>query len=110
MAQTTMKIDQDLLADLRELATDSYRSPQQHLRYLVDKDKGTLRSNKVFDNEMAVQMMDDIVEDAETGIMNEAEKAHIQNLLDSGVELFGINAQGEFTSTSGKVSPARKVQ
>jgi len=110
MAQTTMKIDQDLLADLRELATDSYRSPQQHLRYLVDKDKGMLRSNKVFDDEMAVQMMDSIIDDAEAGTMNEAEQAHIQNLLDSGVELFGINAQGEFTSTPSKRVHARKVQ
>ena len=103
MAQTTMKIDQDLLADLRELATESYRSPQQHLRYLVDKDKGKLRSNKVFDDETATQMMDSIIADSEAGVMNEAEQAHIQNLLDSGVELHGKNAQGKLISTSGKV-------
>jgi hypothetical protein len=109
MAQTTMKIDQDLLADLRTLAKDSYRSPQQHLRYLVDKDKGSLRSSNIFDSAMAVEMMDTIVADSEAVVMNEAEQKHIQNLLDSGVELHGSNAQGKLISTSGKVQ-TQKVQ
>lgn len=102
MAQTTMKIDQDLLADLRALAKGSYRSPQQHLRYLVDRDKGTLRSNSRFDSAMAVEMMDSIIADSESQVMSEAEQKHIQNLIDSGVELHGKNAQGKLISTSGK--------
>jgi hypothetical protein len=39
MSQTTMKIDRDVLADLRELATSAHRSPQKHLRYLVEVEK-----------------------------------------------------------------------
>jgi len=87
MAQTTMKIDTDLLSELRELATDSYRSPQQQLRFLVDQAKGKLRSNKTFDSDMAREMMDSIIEDSERGVMSEVEQTHIQKLLDSGVEV-----------------------
>lgn len=45
MSQTTMKIDRDVLADLRELATSAHRSPQKHLRHLVavEKAKSTLQ-------------------------------------------------------------------
>jgi len=39
MSQTTMKIDRDVLADLRELATTAHRSPQKHLRHLVEVEK-----------------------------------------------------------------------
>lgn len=105
MAQTTMKIDTDLLSELRELATDSYRSPQQQLRFLVDQAKGKLRSNKTFDSEMALEMMGSIVEDSERGVMVDAEQAHIKNLLDSGVELFGDNDKGEFVKYSGNTKP-----
>lgn len=36
MSQTTMKIDRDVLEGLRELATSAHRSPQKHLRHLVE--------------------------------------------------------------------------
>ncbi len=39
MSQTTMKVDRDVLADLRELATAAHRSPQKHLRHLVEVEK-----------------------------------------------------------------------
>ena len=39
MSQTTMKIDRDVLADLRELAAIEHRSPQKHLRLLVEREK-----------------------------------------------------------------------
>lgn len=107
MAQTTMKIDTDLLSELRGLATESYRSPQQQLRYLVDQAKGKLRSNKTFDSDMALDMMDSLIEDSERGVMSEAEQTHIQNLLDSGVELFGENEKGEFVKYSGSTKPTR---
>ncbi len=42
MSQTTMKIDRDVLADLRELATTAHRSPQKHLRHLVEVEKSKL--------------------------------------------------------------------
>ncbi len=42
MSQTTMKIDRDVLADLRELATTAHRSPQKHLRHLVEVEKAKL--------------------------------------------------------------------
>jgi hypothetical protein len=37
-----MKIDRDVLADLRELATTAHRSPQKHLRHLVEVEKSKL--------------------------------------------------------------------
>lgn len=42
MSQTTMKIDRDVLVDLRELATTAHRSPQKHLRHLVEVEKSKL--------------------------------------------------------------------
>ncbi|MBN4063491.1 antitoxin VbhA family protein [Cardiobacterium sp. AH-315-I02] len=36
--QTTMKIDKGLLNALRSIAKAEYRSPQQHLRFLVDRE------------------------------------------------------------------------
>ncbi|MEE9493709.1 MAG: hypothetical protein V3W04_10080 [Gammaproteobacteria bacterium] len=39
MSQTTMKIDRDVLADLRELASLAHRSPQKHLRHWLKKKK-----------------------------------------------------------------------
>lgn len=43
MSQTTMKIDRDVLSDLRELAAIAHRSPQKHLRYLLDCEKAKLK-------------------------------------------------------------------
>ena len=78
MAQTTMKIDTELLADLKELAEMSYRSPQKQLRFLVDQAKGTLRSNKVADNHVFTGMMDSLADQSEEGLMNEVEKDYVQ--------------------------------
>ena len=39
MKQTTMKLDCDVLDDLRNLAAQAYRSPQKHLRFLVEQEK-----------------------------------------------------------------------
>ncbi len=56
MSQTTMKIDRDVLADLRELATTAHRSPQKHLRHLVEveKAKSTVQV-KLEDMELTVE-------------------------------------------------------
>ncbi len=42
MNKTTMKVDRDVLLDLRALATTENRTPQQHLRFLVDREKAKL--------------------------------------------------------------------
>lgn len=56
MKQTTMKIDRDVLADLRELATTAHRSPQRHLRHLVEveKAKSTIQV-KLEDMELTIE-------------------------------------------------------
>jgi len=111
MAQTTMKIDTDLLADLKELAEISYRSPQKQLRFLVDQAKGTLRSSDGANSEVFAGMMDDIVDQSEQGIMNDVEQDYVQQLLGSGAKLYGDNEQGEFEQYSGvKNRPSAKVQ
>ena len=46
MSQTTMKIDRDVLTDLRELATIAHRTPQKHLRYLIDCEKTRLHAER----------------------------------------------------------------
>lgn len=101
MAQTTMKIDTQLLADLKELAEVSYRSPQKQLRFLVDQAKGTLRSNRAADSELFVSMMDHIVKQSEAGQMNEIEQDFVQQLLDSGAPLYGDDEQGKFVQYAG---------
>lgn len=105
MAQTTMKIDTELLADLRALANDSYRSPQQQLRFLVDQQKGTLRSSKSADSDVFLSMMDHLVEQSEHGVMNNVELDTIEQLLSSGAKLHGDNDQGEFEQYSGSPKP-----
>ena len=102
MAQTTMKIDTELLADLRELATDSYRSPQQQLRFMVDQQRGTLRSSNGADSDVFLGMMDQLVDKSERGVMGDAEQDFVQQLLDSGAALYGDNEQGEFEQYAGK--------
>jgi len=104
MAQTTMKIDTDLLADLKELAETSYRSPQKQLRFLVDQAKGTLRSSQTADSELFAGMMDHIVGESEQGLMNDVEQDYVQQLLGSGAKLYGDNEQGEFKQYSGSNS------
>lgn len=101
MAQTTMKIDTDLLADLKELAEVSYRSPQKQLRFLVDQAKGTLRTSRAADSDTFVSAMDAIVEQSEAGLMNDVEQDYVQQLLDSGADLYGDNEIGEFERYSG---------
>lgn len=102
MAQTTMKIDTELLADLRELATDSYRSPQQQLRFMVDQQRGTLRSSNSVNSDVFLGMMDQLVDKSERGVMGDTERDFVQQLLDSGAALYGDNEQGEFEQYSGK--------
>ena len=43
MSQTTLKIDPDVLADLQALAARARRTPQRHLRYLLDQEKAKLQ-------------------------------------------------------------------
>ena len=45
MRQTTLKIAPDMLADLQALAARARRTPQRHLRYLLDCEKARLRAN-----------------------------------------------------------------
>ena len=104
MAQTTMKIDIDLLADLKELAETSYRSPQKQLRFLVDQAKGTLRSNKAADSDVFLGMMDSLVEQSQAGQMGDVEQDYVQQLLGSGAKLYGDNEQGEFEQYSSSTS------
>ena len=110
MAQTTMKIDKDLLADLRELADNSYRSPQQQLRFMVDLARGQLRSNKPVNNETFVGMMDELVEQSEHGEMSDVEQDYVQQLLDSGAKLYGDNEQGKFEQYAGSSGANAKAQ
>jgi len=105
MAQTTMKLDTELLADLRELANESYRSPQQQLRFMVDQQKGTLRSSNGADSDVFKGMMDDLVDQSEKGVINATEQHYIQQLLGSGAKLYGDNDQGEFEQYSGAGNP-----
>ncbi len=42
MSQTTMKIDRDVLADLKELANITHRTPQKFLRFLMAREKAKL--------------------------------------------------------------------
>ena len=101
MAQTTMKIDTELLADLKELANDSYRSPQKQLQFLVDQARGTLRSSKTADSEVFLGMMDHLVEQSEQGLINDVEQDYVQQLLGSGAKLYGDNELGEFEQYTG---------
>ncbi|BCG66068.1 MAG: hypothetical protein methR_P3944 [Methyloprofundus sp.] len=56
MSQTTMKIDRDVLADLRALATSVHRSPQKHLRHLVEMEKAKLNGQiKLEDMELTLE-------------------------------------------------------
>ncbi len=42
MSQTTMKIDRDVLADLKELANITHRTPQKFLRFLMAREKAKM--------------------------------------------------------------------
>lgn len=41
---TTLKLDGELLADLKTVADNAYRSPQKHLRMMVDRELGALQA------------------------------------------------------------------
>lgn len=110
MAQTTMKIDKDLLADLKELADEEYRSPQQQLRYLVEQARGRLQSNQTANGETFVRMMDHLVKQSEQGFMSDVEQDYVQQLLGSGAKLYGDNEQGEFEQYAGSSAASDKAQ
>lgn len=99
-----MKIDIDLLADLKELAETSYRSPQKQLRFLVDQAKGTLRSSRAADSDVFLGMMDSIIEQSQAGQIGDVEQDYVQQLLGSGAKLYGDNEQGEFEQYSSSTS------
>lgn len=92
MSQTTMKIDREVLAELKKSASLADRTPQRHINFLLKLEKAAIEANPMdFD---FVEMFDTLVSNAEAGIVTEEQKELTVRLFESGAPVYGENDKG----------------